>query len=527
MAEHAARPGARKAATEPPGRNVSPTGLAAADGIKVVVFDVGGTSFGIRLADVREIIRTPVLTNMPLGPRSLLGLANVRGEVLPVLSLRRLLGFADAPLLEATRVLVTGARMFVGLAVDRIVDLLTISPERIEAAAGVSGFPRDLFEGAINNISGNRTLALVDSGKVQRAELLGLSGGAAQRARSTPARASAPAAAPSAGAEPKVALLSFELARQEYAFALEHVREIIALPEHIATMPRPETAVLGVVTFRQKLLPIVSLRALLGLPGKSAADGHGKVVVLSLGGGAVGVVADRTREILRVDASLVDPAPSLLTRGEGEAEITSICRLEHGKRLVAVLTPDRLFRSDLVRRILAERAAEDDGRDAEREGQDVSDEEFVVFHLADQEFGLPIKAVEEVARLPSKIAKLPKAPAFIEGLINLRGGAVPVIDLRRRFLLPVAERSSRQRILVVAMRGGKAAFMVDDVVGIIRLPAAAITLAPDLSPEQMRLIGRVAALGDRERMVLLVDPEQLLEQAEEQVLAQFRQTEDA
>jgi purine-binding chemotaxis protein CheW len=77
------------------------------------------------------------------------------------------------------------------------------------------------------------------------------------------------------------------------------------------------------------------------------------------------------------------------------------------------------------------------------------------------------------------------------------------------------------------MRGGKAAFMVDDVVGIIRLPAAAITLAPDLSPEQMRLIGRVAALGDRERMVLLVDPEQLLEQAEEQVLAQFRQTEDA
>ena len=49
---------------------------------------------------------------------------------------------------------------------------------------------------------------------------------------------------------------------------------------------------------------------------------------------------------------LIDPAPALLTRGEGDAEITSICRLDHGKRLVAVLSPDRLFRSDLVRRVL-------------------------------------------------------------------------------------------------------------------------------------------------------------------------------
>ena len=83
-----------------------------------------------------------------------------------------------------------------------------------------------------------------------------------------------------------------------------------------------------------------------------------------MGSGAVGMVADRTREILRIDPGLIDPAPALLTRGAGDAEITSICRLDHGKRLVAVLSPDRLFRSDLVRRVLSEQG--DGQRDLER-----------------------------------------------------------------------------------------------------------------------------------------------------------------
>ena len=75
-----------------------------------------------------------------------------------------------------------------------------------------------------------------------------------------------------------------------------------------------------------------------------------------MGHGAVGLVVDATREILRVDPELIDPAPTLLTRGAGDAEITSICRLDNGRRLVAVLSPDRLFRSDLVRRVISEQA---------------------------------------------------------------------------------------------------------------------------------------------------------------------------
>ncbi len=134
----------------------------------------------------------------------------------------------------------------------------------------------------------------------------------------------------------------------------------------------------------------------------------------------------------------------MLTRGEGDAEITSICRLDHGKRLVAVLSPDRLFRSDLVRRVLSEQGPQSDAEASRTEGDAMADEQFIIFRLGDQDYGLPIAAVDEIARPPERIARLPKAPAFVDGVMNLRGAAVPIIDLRRRFEIEV-EGTVRQR----------------------------------------------------------------------------------
>jgi len=268
----------------------------------------------------------------------------------------------------------------------------------------------------------------------------------------------------------------------------------------------------------------VSLRALLGLPPDDDNAERGKVVVLSMGKANVGVVTDRTREILRIDPNFIDPAPALLTRGAGDAEITSICRLENGKRIVAVLSPDRLFRSDLVSRVLAD-AGGDSGETGEEMAENVmSDEQFIIFRLGDQEYGLPIAAVDEVARPPDQITRLPKAPAFIDGVINLRGSVVPIVDLRRRFELPSQEQGPARRILVVSLGAGQTGFMVDQVSEVLKVHADAIRPSPDLSSEQMRLIGRVVNLEEQGRMILLLDPEQLLDQVESEVLAKFDRT---
>ena len=316
-------------------------------------------------------------------------------------------------------------------------------------------------------------------------------------------------------------MVSFELGAQEYALPLDRVREIIPLPDQVSEIPRSETAVLGVVTLRDRLLPLVSLRALLGLPSDPHREERGKVVVLSMGSGAVGMVADRTREIIRIAPGLIDPAPALLTRGAGDAEITSICRLDHGKRLVAVLSPDRLFRSDLVRRVLSEQGDGSGDLELPTDGSAMAEEQFVIFRLGDQEYGLPVAAVDEIARPPDHVSRLPRAPAFIDGVMNLRGSVVPIVDLRRRFEVAPKELGNARRILVLALGGGKTGFMVDGVSEVMRVPLDAIRPAPELSPEQMRLISRVANLDAEGRIILLVDPAQLLDQVEADVLAKF------
>jgi purine-binding chemotaxis protein CheW len=411
--------------------------------------------------------------------------------VLPIVGLRALIGFPEAPLDEAMRVIVIEGSAPVGFVVDRVENLVALAADRIEDDdAGAGSIDPGLLDGVIKGAEGKSTIKILNPRRLLRGHFSQLSAAGRRPAVGTSVLLAATTPAVTAS-ERTVSLVSFELGKQEYALPLARVREIIQLPDRVSEVPRPETAVLGVVTLRGHLLPLVSLRALLGLPIESAREESGKVLVLTMGGGTVGV------------------------------EITSICRLDHGKRLVALLSPDHLFRSDLVRRVLSEQGGESIASPDQTDENAMADEQFIIFQLGDQEYGLPIAAVDEIARPPEQIARLPKAPAFIDGVMNLRGAVVPIVDLRRRFEITSKDPVSSQRILVLALGSGKTGFMVDSVSEVMRVPASAIRPAPEVSPEQMRLIGRVVNLDAQDRMILLVDPAQLLDRLEADVLAKF------
>jgi purine-binding chemotaxis protein CheW len=105
--------------------------------------------------------------------------------------------------------------------------------------------------------------------------------------------------------------------------------------------------------------------------------------------------------------------------------------------------------------------------------------------------------------------------------MNLRGSVVPVVDLRRRFDLGGREQAGSARILILATGGVTAGFLVDSIAEILKVTTDAICAAPELSPEQMRLISRVINLEASGRLILLVDPAQLLDQVEADLLAEF------
>ena len=141
---------------------------------------------------------------------------------------------------------------------------------------------------------------------------------------------------------------------------------------------------------------------------------------------------------------------------------------------------------------------------------DDDEEQVVVFQLAQGEFGVPIESVQEIVRIPEELTAVPKSPFFIEGIINLRGLVLPVVDQRKRLGLDAINRHDRQRIMVFVLGGVRTGFIVDAVTEVLKIPKKLIETSPTLSAEQAKLLGRVANLAAQKRMIQLIEPECLM-----------------
>lgn len=103
--------------------------------------------------------------------------------------------------------------------------------------------------------------------------------------------------------------------------------------------------------------------------------------------------------------------------------------------------------------------------------------QLACFRVGDQLYGLNILRIREIVR-PQKLRPVPKAPTFIEGVINLRGAVIPVVDLRRRFDLPIPANDRKTRIMICALSGRIVGLQVDEVVEVRRYSRQEIQPAP-------------------------------------------------
>jgi len=469
---------------------------------EILSFCLGGERFSLASAAVAQIIRPRPVTRVPHAQASLLGVLNLRGRVLPVVSLAELADRAPGPATAKSRILVLDRAAPVGVWVDSVVGLTRHEGDE----------PID-----IDALLARDFASLTNNPRAPRAPVAADHNGRAQAGNGA-----------SPDARPDLALIGFSLAGQEYGLPLDEVAEVIALPTEIACLPHADEAMLGVTALRGALLPLVSLRVLLGLPAGGWDRAHARILVTRIGGALAGLVADSMSAILRVPPADVDQVPPVLTRGRGEAQIKAICRLEQGQRLVSILSTERLFDQATARRIQAN-AAQENTQVATN--APAATEKFVVFRLGGESYGLPIGAVDEVVRRPAHLTRVPGAPAFMQGVMNLRGQVVPVIDQRQRFALKDSEHGSGRRVLIVTIDGLRAGFVVDAVSEVVNIPVTELHEAPSLAADGTSVFDRVAMFerpdsggkgGDRAReknMILLVDAKALLDRAERDLLA--------
>lgn len=138
--------------------------------------------------------------------------------------------------------------------------------------------------------------------------------------------------------------------------------------------------------------------------------------------------------------------------------------------------------------------------------------QVVGFRIGEETFGVRISSVREIVRVP-EITAVPNAPDYIEGVINLRGKIIPVMDLRKRFGIKNVEPNKKNRILVVELESKVVGLIVNSASEVLKIPPADIE-----SPNTMFQEGElsyVTGVGKlRGRLVILLDIRKLLQRGE-------------
>jgi purine-binding chemotaxis protein CheW len=138
-------------------------------------------------------------------------------------------------------------------------------------------------------------------------------------------------------------------------------------------------------------------------------------------------------------------------------------------------------------------------------GAAIGERQFVTFRLADGEYGIPINEIQEIDR-SSKMTRIPKSAAYVDGVTNLRGEVIPVINARKRFHLPNKEADESTRVIIIDDGGSKTGLLVDSVREVLNLSQSDIAPPPaSISGGiEQRYISGIGKVDNGKRMIVLL-----------------------
>lgn len=148
--------------------------------------------------------------------------------------------------------------------------------------------------------------------------------------------------------------------------------------------------------------------------------------------------------------------------------------------------------------------------------------QLVSFELGGEEYAVDILRVQEINRM-SEIARVPNAPPYVEGVINLRGRVIPVVSLRKKFKMEEKELDAQSRIIIMDIQGITIGIVVDAVSEVLRIPAGTVDPAPPMAVGvSAEFIKGIAKLEDR--LLILIDMDKLIEKAESAAMLEATET---
>ena len=472
---------------------------------QLVTFTLDGVEFGLDIDRVQEITHRTDITPVPGSPSFILGVINLRGLIIPVIDSRIRFHLAPQEPTSKTRIIVLRlAGGATGLQVDSVAEVVRLEDHNLrETPPLVAGVRAEYLAGMVT--VGARLITLIHLEKLlesteltRRAEFddLGMAGTIGSGDEATGEEEE----------EDGRPFVTFRLGSESFGIALHEVEEIVELPP-VTKVPDAPDYVLGVICLRDQVMPLVDLSEILSIQQGDSERKRDMVVLLSFGSARIGVVVDEIQEILRVQDGQTLPPPQTLSEAERE-HLEGILLLPG--RMVSLINVLKIITGDDQEKI----AAMGQGLGlADTRGQEtVPNLELVVFRLGPESYGLRLHEVREIIMV-GQITPVPRAPHFVDGVLNLRGEVMPVVDLRTRFGLERVEATTISRILITSI-GGVFTGLVVDAVDEVR-PVELNRFGPPPAVTAVganRYIEKVARLDNG--MIFLLELKQLLTDAE-------------
>ncbi|RJS91597.1 chemotaxis protein CheW [Salinisphaera sp. Q1T1-3] len=469
--------------------------------LSLVICRLSDQRFALPMRDVAEVLRVPEIRQMPMTPPALLGLASLRANVVPIVALDRLLGMEQvADETRQGRVVVMELDNTLGVRVDDVENVVSLDRDSAQYEAtetddeGIWGYHHD-DEG--------RVVQWLDVGHLTRGRLLADSRPDTPPTPRHNAFELGQTGATEEHVDETISLVSFDVAEQRFAFRLLQVHQILRMPQTISVVPNAPDYLIGLMTLRGETLPLMALGAYFSLT--EGYRENAPIVVLQFDAYRIGLLVDDVHEVHRVMPDELDVVPAMTAGGLDET-IEGICRPTDDRPMITVLN-DHVFRG------LAEQyqtrgrdrhqAARKSGRQGAGGPAGETSRKLLDLTLGGQHYGLPIEVVQEIAQRPAASREVPATPDYLDGMMNLRGQALPILDVSRRLGLAAGgeDTAARQRIVVVDHDGMKTGLAVDTVDDVVSIDPEWIQQSGQIFLGRQMLVDGLVKIPDSDRII--------------------------
>ncbi len=438
---------------------------------------LGDEFFGIDSDNSNQILRVPVITSIPLANQWLKGIIVLNGKIVPVLDLKDILGIGsvDVSKQESRVITINFDGDEIAILVDEVIDAFTFEESNFEEMISEDSFIVGFYK------QNDFLIQLIEPQNVINSEIIeNFSPIEVERLSDEEKDAEN-----RADADTK-RYLFFKSKNEYFAVDIELVAELIFVPNEITPIVGGDSSNLGAITLREEVIDVFDFNLLFGFDSVDLKNDKSRILILKDEDKKIALCVEYVEEIKDI---LVNDIESL-NNSIGEEKIESLYK--DSKNIVSIVS--NLYLRNLIDKFCVTTTKDEEVQKREKGSENMR--ELVVFAIDKEEFAFDIEGVQEIITY-QEVTPLPDSDEYIEGVINLRGAIIPVVNLPKKLDFD-SKIEDKSKIVVCMIEEEKVGFLVDDVNDIMFIEDKFVALSKKLDS----LVKSTISLEDGKRVIL-------------------------